>query len=169
MAGLKKKTQISPNVFRTCLTSAPQTLVIRRVLISAKTSWATSSACAQMAGEAGSVTKMSMSVSRRMGAAARSATTNQEASNVPAIVASRLHQTARPAKISMNAQTQTPVGTRDARTCQAPTLASAMRDIHTAPRRRPAKMWTSASRIAVSRPVSTPQAAIPATVMGEGA
>lgn len=31
------------------------------------------------------------------------------------------------------------------------------------------QMWMSASRTVVSRPVSTPQAAIPATVMGAGA
>lgn len=43
---------------QTCLTSAPQTLVIRRVLSSAKTSWVTSSAYAKLAGKAGSVTKV---------------------------------------------------------------------------------------------------------------
>lgn len=43
--------------------------------------------------------QMSMSVTRRTGAAARSATTNQEASSVPAIAASHLSQITRPAKV----------------------------------------------------------------------
>lgn len=44
--------------------------------------------------------QMSMSVPRRMGAVARSATTSQEASNVPAIAASHLPQMAGIAKVS---------------------------------------------------------------------
>lgn len=43
--------------------------------------------------------QMSMSAAKRMGTAAKSATTNQEASNVPAIAASRLPQMVGPAKV----------------------------------------------------------------------
>ncbi|XP_053074225.1 growth arrest-specific protein 6 isoform X3 [Acinonyx jubatus] len=92
------RAQLSPPAFRTCLTSAPQTPATRRGPKSAKTSWATSIASAELAGAGGSVTEMSTSAASRMGAATKYASTSPAASTAPATVAMRSRWTAGPAK-----------------------------------------------------------------------